>query len=112
MEENLENFLLKIFHKKEASHHITTFQKIKVFIDSKLLESAGKNQEARLKEYYETLTSVRELVTSEIISNTLNENIRNTISQYHQKKETLEKDVETFNDIASEKSKKNKPEKK
>ena len=107
MEQDLENFLRETFKQKEVAHYLSTLQKIKVFIESRLADSSGKNEEERLKDYYTTLSSVRDLAATELVSYTMTENIQNVVTEFQKRKETEERDLETFQELFEEDPKKN-----
>jgi len=107
MEQDLENFLRDAFKQKEVAHYLSTLQKIKVFIESRLADSSGKNEEERLKDYYTTLASVRDLAATELVSYTMSENIQNVVAEFQKRKEIEESDQQTFQELSEEDPKKN-----
>jgi len=107
MEQDLENFLRDAFKQKEVAHYLSTLQKIKVFIESRLADSSGKNEEERLKDYYTTLASVRDLAATELVSYTMSENIQNVVAEFQKRKEIEENDQQTFQELSEEDPKKN-----
>ena len=107
MSKDLENFLRKGVEEKSSDHYITVVQKVKMFIDGKLTESAGKTEEERLQMYFSTLMNLRDLMISELSDVAFRKNLHKSIDTFLKLEKVKEDDLATFKKLQQEDPKKN-----
>lgn len=79
MNENLVDLLRDRFQEKTSENYLELMQKIKMFIDTRMSEAAGKNSEQSAQIYFSTMLSVRDTISAEIVEHAVNTQIKSII---------------------------------
>lgn len=112
MKNTLELYLKEAYKEKSDDHHRLIYQKIKQFIDSVVLASAGQTLEEKAQSLTNGLFSIREIMQMELADIVQKEKILSQIKDFHKiqqedalKQKAQEEDQERLDNQKSSKKK-------
>ena len=107
MEQSLEEHLRQSLKNKQSDYFLTLVQQVKTYIDARMSELAGKNEEERAQGLHSSLVSIRDLMNAELSDYSFRKLMIDSIDTYTRTKEIEKEDLEKFKDLNSENQKKN-----